>query len=255
MVTWLVDGLLRERHAVALFGDAVGQQHDVLVRSRSCGRILLIRLGQRGRDLRAAIGRDAGDQPLDGSAIVRLAHRHRPLEGVVEDQHADLIDGPQILHHADGGQARQFDLLPSMDDDLSMISTTAVPSGERGGASLAGSVRSSASSGCLSSPRRRCARRRSRAGRRPACTNSSSAALRGSGMVSRSQLLITIELVVVELGRECRRARARRRTDWRRACAADVLSAAGGIVRDQQHARAAQGHGVFEARLAQIAGA
>ena len=36
--------------------------------------------------------------------------------------------------------------LPSMDEDLSMISTTAVPSGERGGASLAGRVRSSASS-------------------------------------------------------------------------------------------------------------
>ncbi len=34
-------------------------------------------------------------------------------------------------------------LRPSMEDDLSMISTTAVPSGERGGASLAGRVRSS----------------------------------------------------------------------------------------------------------------
>lgn len=38
-------------------------------------------------------------------------------------------------------------LRPSMDDDLSMMSTTAVPSGDRGGASFAGSERSSASSG------------------------------------------------------------------------------------------------------------
>ena len=37
-------------------------------------------------------------------------------------------------------------LRPSIDDDLSMISTTAVPSGDRGGASLAGSDRSSGSS-------------------------------------------------------------------------------------------------------------
>ena len=38
-------------------------------------------------------------------------------------------------------------LRPSMDEDLSMINTTAVPSGERGGASFAGKLRSSASSG------------------------------------------------------------------------------------------------------------
>ena len=31
MVTWLATASLRQRHAVALFGDAVGQQHDVLV--------------------------------------------------------------------------------------------------------------------------------------------------------------------------------------------------------------------------------
>ena len=36
--------------------------------------------------------------------------------------------------------------LPSIDDDLSMMSTTAVPSGVRGGASLAGSARSSGTS-------------------------------------------------------------------------------------------------------------
>ena len=40
--------------------------------------------------------------------------------------------------------------LPSMEDDLSMMSTTAVPSGVRGGASLAGRVRSSASSSFFS---------------------------------------------------------------------------------------------------------
>ena len=79
-------------------------------------------------------------------AVVGFAHGHRPLERIVEDQHADLIDGAQVFDHADGRQTRQFDLRPSMEDDLSMISTTAVPSGERGGASLAGSVRSSGSS-------------------------------------------------------------------------------------------------------------
>ena len=41
-------------------------------------------------------------------------------------------------------------LRPSMEDDLSMIRTTHVPSGDRGGASLAGSVRSIASSTFLS---------------------------------------------------------------------------------------------------------
>ena len=56
--------LARQRHAVAFFGNAVGQQHDVLV-DRGLRQNLLVRLGERRRDLRAAVGRDAGDQPLD----------------------------------------------------------------------------------------------------------------------------------------------------------------------------------------------
>ena len=41
--------------------------------------------------------------------------------------------------------------LPSIEDDLSMIRITAVPSGDRGGASFAGKVRSRASSTFLES--------------------------------------------------------------------------------------------------------
>ena len=102
-------GFARQRHAVALFGDAVGEQHDVLV-DGGLRQDLLVGFGERGSDLRAAIGRDAGDQPLDGGAVVGPADRHGPLERVVEDQHAHGVDGPQILHHADGRQARQLDL-------------------------------------------------------------------------------------------------------------------------------------------------
>ena len=58
-----------------------------------CGTNALVGLGQRGRDLGAAIGRDAGDQLLDGGAILGLADGHGPLEGVVEDEDADGIDG------------------------------------------------------------------------------------------------------------------------------------------------------------------
>ena len=69
----------RKRKAVTLLGDTVGQQHDVLIHG-----VLIqdsaVRLGEGGCNLRAAIGRDARDEPLDQGAIFRAAERHRPLK-------------------------------------------------------------------------------------------------------------------------------------------------------------------------------
>ena len=45
------------------------------------------------------------DRPVLGAP-----DRHGPLEGIVEDQHAHLIDRPQIFDHSDGRDARQFHL-------------------------------------------------------------------------------------------------------------------------------------------------
>ena len=110
MVTCWASGLFRKDQAVALFGDAVGEQHDVLERGVR-GQHFAISLRQRGRDLRAAIGGDSGNQTLDEDLVFSAANGHVPLEGVVENQDADLIDGAQIFHYADGGLARQLDFL------------------------------------------------------------------------------------------------------------------------------------------------
>ena len=48
---------------------------------------------------------------LISDLVFGSANGHGPLERIVENQHADLIDGAQILHHADRGQPRQLDLL------------------------------------------------------------------------------------------------------------------------------------------------
>ena len=48
---------------------------------------------------------------LISGLVVGGADRHVPHEGVVEDQDADAIVGLEIFHDADGGEARQFDLL------------------------------------------------------------------------------------------------------------------------------------------------
>ena len=101
----------RKLHAVAFFRDAVGQQHDMLVR-RVGRQNAAIGFVERGRDLRAAVGGDAGDQPLDQRAVLSAADRNGPLVGVVEDQHAHQVDGPKIIHHADRRQPRQLDLAP-----------------------------------------------------------------------------------------------------------------------------------------------
>ncbi len=101
---------LGQIETVAFFGDAVGEQHDVLERGVR-GQHFAIRLRQRGRDLRAAIRDDSRDQALDQDLVFGAANRHVPLKRVVEDQHADQIDGAKILHHADRGLPRQLDLL------------------------------------------------------------------------------------------------------------------------------------------------
>ena len=182
---------LGERHAVAFFGNAVGQQHDVLV-DRRLRQDALVRLGERRRDLRAAIRRDAGDQPLDGGAIFRLADGHRPLERVVEDQHAHRIDGPQILHHADRRQARQFDLAAFhgrrfVDDQHHRRAFGRARRRELRGQACA-PARPPA---CPSCRRRRCARRRSRPGRRPSSRSLRAPPCAPAGIDSMSQLLMT----------------------------------------------------------------
>ena len=75
------------------------------------GKNLAIGFGQRRGDLGAAIGNNARNQALDQGLVFGSAQRHGPLEGIVEDQNAHLIDWPQILHHADGGQPGQLDFL------------------------------------------------------------------------------------------------------------------------------------------------
>src|SRR5262249_26155831 len=105
----VVERFLGELHAVAFFADTVGEQHDVLVNGL-LRQDALVGLSEGGRDLGTAIGRDAADQLLDRRAIFGLADRHGPLEGVVEDEYADRIDGPQVLDYTDGGEARQLDL-------------------------------------------------------------------------------------------------------------------------------------------------
>ena len=72
---------------------------------------LAISLRERGSDLRAAIGGDAGNQALHQRPVLGLADRNRPLERVVENENAHQIDGPQVLHHPDRSEARQFHLL------------------------------------------------------------------------------------------------------------------------------------------------
>src|SRR5579884_199691 len=71
----------------------------------------MIRLAESGRDLRAAIGCDTGDEALNERLFLRAAERHGPLDGVVEDEDADQIDGPEVIDDAERGQARQFDFL------------------------------------------------------------------------------------------------------------------------------------------------
>ena len=58
------------------------------------GKSPSIGLVKRRCDLRSAIGSDAGDKPLDGLAILRLADGHLPLKRIVEDQDANEIDLP-----------------------------------------------------------------------------------------------------------------------------------------------------------------
>ena len=138
-----------ERHAVAFLGNAVGQQHDVLVDGIR-GQDLAVSFGERRGDLRAAVGRDAGHQAFDRRAIVGALRI-----GTVHWNELSKMSTPTR------SMGRRFSItpiearrassifLPSMDDDLSMMSTTQVPSGERGGASLAGSARSTGSSTVL----------------------------------------------------------------------------------------------------------
>ena len=98
----IVDGFLGEGHAVALFADAVGEQHDVLVDSR-LRQDARVGLGESGRNLGTAIGGDSGNEALDGGAIFRFADGHSPLERVIENEDAHRIDGAEIVHYAAGG--------------------------------------------------------------------------------------------------------------------------------------------------------
>ena len=82
-----------ERHAVALFGDAVREQHDVLVDGVH-GQDAAVRFLERRRDLRAAVRRDAGHHTFDQAALFGPPDGHGPVERIVEDEHANQVDGP-----------------------------------------------------------------------------------------------------------------------------------------------------------------
>src|ERR1019366_8570160 len=94
---------------VALLGDAVGEQLDVFV-SGALRQDPLVGFGESGSDLRAAVGGDPGDLAFDGGLVFGAPQVDGPLEGVVEDQDADEIDGAQVFDDADGGQAGELDL-------------------------------------------------------------------------------------------------------------------------------------------------
>ncbi len=92
--------LAGERHAVALLGNTVRQQHNVFV-DRVRGHDSLVSFRESGGDLRASVGRDTGHQALDGRAIHSSPNGHGPLERVIEDEHPHHVDWPQILDDAD----------------------------------------------------------------------------------------------------------------------------------------------------------
>ncbi len=57
-------------------------------------------------------GVDPRDQRVDRPRIIRFPDRHHPAEGVVENQHAHLIDRTQIADQAGRRRARQLHLRP-----------------------------------------------------------------------------------------------------------------------------------------------
>ena len=57
-------------------------------------------LGQRGRDLRPAVGDDPADQLLRLRGGLVPHQRDRPFERIVERQDADAVDRAQVLDHA-----------------------------------------------------------------------------------------------------------------------------------------------------------
>ena len=103
-------GLPRQRNAVAFLRNAVGQQQDVLV-DRFGFPDLIEGFVERRRDLSAAVGDDPGNQLLQYIRFAVRTQRDRPLEGVVEDQHADTIDRAEVRDDADGRLPGELHLL------------------------------------------------------------------------------------------------------------------------------------------------